>query len=54
VTRVWEMHVIQVPSASTRSDNNIFVASEINSSSEGCEGYKRADYSLKTHCCRGA
>lgn len=38
------------PSASTRSDNNVFVASKINSSNERGEGYKRADYLLETHC----
>lgn len=38
------------PSASTRSDNNVFVASKINSSNEGGEGCKRADCLLETHC----
>jgi hypothetical protein len=42
--------VFHVPSASTRSDNDIFIASKINSSSEGGEGCKRADYLLETHC----
>jgi hypothetical protein len=46
------MAAVQVPSTSTRSDNNIFVASEIDSSNEGGEGCKRADYSLETHCCK--
>jgi hypothetical protein len=38
-----------VPSTSTRSNNDIFVASEINSSSECGEGCKRADHLLETH-----
>jgi hypothetical protein len=42
--------VVYVPSTSTRSDNDIFVASKVNSSSERGESCKRADHLLKTHC----
>ena len=42
--------MVYVPSASTRSDNDIFVAIKINSNNEGAEGCKRADYLLETHC----
>ena len=48
IISIWFQYV---PSASTRSDDNIFVASEVNSGSEGGEGCKRADYLLETHCC---
>lgn len=44
--------MVDVPSTSTRSDNDIFVASEINSSSERSQSGKRADYLLETHVIR--
>jgi hypothetical protein len=40
---------VHIPSTSTRSDDDIFVASKINSSSERGERCKRADHLLKTH-----
>jgi hypothetical protein len=42
--------VVYVPSTSTRSDNDIFVASKVNSSSERGESRKRAYHLLETHC----
>jgi hypothetical protein len=45
--------VVYVPSTSTRSDNDIFVASKVNSSSEGSKSCKRADHLLETHCYKG-
>ena len=42
--------IVRVPSTSTRSDNDIFVASKVDSSSERGESCKRSDHLLETHC----
>jgi hypothetical protein len=42
--------MIYVPSASTRPNNDIFVSSKINSSSQRSEGCERADCLLEAHC----
>jgi len=42
--------VVRVPSTSTGADNDIFVASKINSSNERGECCERSDHLLETHC----